>query len=360
MNLKQLAVHLGLSSTTVSRALNGYPDVSEATRARVREAADALNYRPLHHARQLATGRSMALGHVVTHSRHALVAPLFADLMAGAGRTADALGYDTHVRIVDDAGETAFYRELAASRRVDGVVVHGPLVADPRIALLDGLGLPFIVHGRSDVDVPHAWLDVDNARAIERATALLLDLGHVDIGFVNGPEELHFARRRRDGFVAAHRDRGLVPDPTRMFAGPLVEHRGHDAAAELLDGPRPPSALVCAGLLPAWGVLRAVLTRGLVLGEDLSIVAYDDGVSWLSNRDGTDGEEPLFTTVRGSIHEAGRRLVHLLVHAIDEPDAPLAAETLPTELVLGRSTGLRRASPATLPRASAERASRGP
>ena len=342
MNLKELAGHLGLSPTTVSRALDGYPEVSEATRVRVREAADVLNYRPRHHARQLATGRSMVLGHVVTRSRHALIAPLFADLMAGAGRAADALGYDTHVRIVDDGEETRHYRELAASRRVDGVVVHGPLEVDPRIALLDELGLPFIVHGRSEVTIPHAWLDVDNLRAIERATALLLDLGHVDIGLVNGPEELHFAARRRDGFLAAHRSRGLRPAPARLFAGPLVEHRGHDAAAALLDGPDPPTALVCAGLLPAWGALRAVLTRGLEPGRDLSIVAYDDGVSWLSNRGDESGAEPLFTTVRAAIHEAGHRLVAHLARAIDEPDAPLAAETLPTELVLGRSTGAHR------------------
>ena len=344
MNLKELAGHLELSPTTVSRALNGYPEVSEATRTRVHAAAAELNYRPRHHARQLATGRSLVLGHVVSRSRHADIAPLFADLMAGAGEAADELGYDTHLRIVEDAEEEAHYREIAASRRVDGVVVHGPLVADPRIALLVGLELPFIVHGRSDVDAPHAWLDVDNAAAMRRATALLLDLGHTDVALVNGPEALHFARQRRAGFLSAHAAHGLEPAARRIFPGPLVEHRGHDAASALLDGPRPPSAIVCAGLLPAWGVLRAALERGLVPGVDLSIVAYDDGVSWLANRggDGADGpaaDGPLFTTVRASIHEAGRRLVHHLVRAIGDPSAPPTAETLPTELVLGRSTG---------------------
>ena len=126
-----------------------------------------------------------------------------------------------------------------------------------------------------------------------------------------------------------------------MFAGPLVEHRGHDAAVAMLDAPTPPTALVCSGLLPAWGALRAVLTRGLSPGSDLSIVAYDDGVSWLSNRGDGDGTEPLFTTVRGSIHEAGHRLVAHLVRLVEEPGAPLPAETLPTELVLGRSTAAR-------------------
>ena len=338
MNLKELAGHLSLSPTTVSRALNGYPEVSEITRARVRRAAADLNYRPRHQARQLATGRSLVLGHVVPRSLHALIAPLFSDLLAGAGDAADELGYDTHFRIVDDAKEEAHYREIAASRRVDGVVLHGPLVADPRIALLADLELPFIVHGRSRVDVAHAWLDVDNAGAMRRATALLLDLGHRDVALVNGPEALHFAHERRAGYLAALDAHGIAPEPSRLFSGPLAERGGHDAAAALLDGPRPPSAFACAGLLPAWGVLRAALARGLVPGRDVSIVAYDDGVSWLSNRAEAGGEPPL-TAVRGSLHEAGRRLVHHLAAAIDAPGTAPAAETLPVELVLGASTG---------------------
>lgn len=340
MNLKELAHYLELSPTTVSRALNGYPEVSETTRARVHQAAVALNYRPRHHARQLATGHSFVLGHVVARSRHTMIAPLFADLMSGAGEAANELGYDTHLRIVNDAEEEAHYREIAASRRVDGVILHGPLVTDPRIDLLTELQLPFIVHGRCDSHTPYAWLDVDNANAMRRATSLLLDLGHVDIGFVNGPEALHFAWQRREGFLTAHHERGLEPDPARMFSGPLVEHFGHHAAATMLDSPSPPTAIVSAALLPAWGMLRATLTRGLTIGSDLSVVAYDDGVSWLANRADGSGEPP-FTTVRGSIHEAGRRLVRHLVHSIDLPDAALASETLPTELLLGGSTGPR-------------------
>lgn len=338
MNLKELAGHLELSTTTVSRALNGYPEVNEATRERVRRAAEALNYRPRHHARQLATGRAFALGHVVTRSRHALIAPLFADLMAGAGEAADALGYDTHLRIVDDDSEEDHYREIAASRRVDALVLHGPLAVDPRIALLEELGLPFIVHGRSDVGIDYAWLDVDNIGALRRATSLLLDLGHARIGLVNGPETLHFAHARRVGFEQAHRAHGLRTESSLMSAGPLAEHLGHGATVRLLDAADPPTALVCSGLLPAWGALRALLSRGLVPGVDLSVVAYDDGVPWLANLPDASGEAPL-TTVRGSIHEAGRRLVDHLVRAIETPGGPRAAETLPVELVLGRSTG---------------------
>ena len=85
MRLRELAQTLGLSPTTVSRALNGYPEVSEATRRRVEDAARRHNYRPSDRARSLATGRAMAIGHVISsHSRHEIINPVFAEFVAGA------------------------------------------------------------------------------------------------------------------------------------------------------------------------------------------------------------------------------------------------------------------------------------
>ena len=86
MNLKELSSILGLSQTTVSRALNDYPEVSEATRRRVKEFARKHNYSPNTRAKGLATGRSMAIGHVIPIStQHEIVNPVFADFIAGAG-----------------------------------------------------------------------------------------------------------------------------------------------------------------------------------------------------------------------------------------------------------------------------------
>ena len=101
MNLKELSRELGLSPTTVSRALNGYPEVSEATRRRVVEAAGRLNYRPNMRARSLATGRAMAIGHVIPlSSRHEMMNPIFADFIAGAGEIYARNGYDMLLSIV--------------------------------------------------------------------------------------------------------------------------------------------------------------------------------------------------------------------------------------------------------------------
>ena len=205
MNLKELSTRLGLSQTTVSRALNGYPEVSEKTRRRVQQAAEQFNYAPSVRAKGLATGKALAIGHVIpTDSKHEMVNPVFSDFIAGAGEVYASNGYEMLLTVIDPStDETTVYENLKSRRAVDGVVLHGPRENDPRIPLLLDLGLPFVVHGRSTgVNCDYSWLDVNNRRAFERATDFLFDLCHRRIALVNGTEDKDFAVRRRAGFVA--------------------------------------------------------------------------------------------------------------------------------------------------------------
>ncbi|MDN5789149.1 LacI family DNA-binding transcriptional regulator, partial [Pseudorhodobacter sp.] len=158
MNLKTLSTLLGLSPTTVSRALNGYPEVNEDTRQKVISAAALHNYKPNTRAIRLATGRAMAVGHVIpVGTRHEIVNPIFADFIAGAGETYSRAGYDLMLSIVPDADEAKLYRELRSRGNVDGVIVHSPRQDDFRIGLLHDLGLPFVVHGRaSGTSLPYS------------------------------------------------------------------------------------------------------------------------------------------------------------------------------------------------------------
>lgn len=319
MTLKELAQSLGLSPTTVSRALNGYPEVNEETRRRVAAAARAANYRPNTQAKRLATGRAMAIGHVIgLGTRHEIVNPVFADFIAGAGEVYSRMGYDMVLSIVPDDDEARAYRELRSKGNVDGIIVHGPRRADPRLGLLDELGLPFVVHGRvSEADRPYAWVDVDNRRAFERATALLLDLGHRRIALVNGIEAMDFAWRRRQGFEAALAARDLTADPRLMVSGEMTEAQGHDAARAMLAGPEAPTAFVTSSLLSAMGVRRAIEEAGLKMGRDVSIVTHDDDLGYLKN----GAEEPIFTATRSSVREAGRRCARNLIAMIEGTDS---------------------------------------
>jgi len=337
MNLKQLSERLGLSPTTVSRALNGYPEVNEATRNRVIEAAQAFNYSPNARAKGLATGRAQAIGHVIPiSSKHEMVNPIFGDFIAGAGETYARAGYEMLISVVEDSRAHEAYRALKTKGSVDGVVVHGPRMQDARIPLLQDLGLPFAVHGRaSGLPSDYAWLDVNNRRAFLRATAFLLDLGHRRIGLINGLETMDFAYRRRAGYEAALAQRGISADPALVTSGEMTEILGNRAAHRMLDLPDPPSAFLVASMISALGVWRALQDRGLEMGRDVSVITHDDVLSYLSN-----GEDvPIFTATRSSVREAGRRLAQMLLDQIANPDHPPQQILLEAELTVGRSTG---------------------
>lgn len=337
MNLKQLADSLGLSQTTVSRALNGYPEVSEATRQRVRDAALRHDYRPNTRARSLATGRAHMIGHVIPIStRHEMMNPVFSDFIAGAGEAYAKAGYDMTLSIVPDDAEDATYRNLAHKKTVDGIVIHGPRANEWRIGLLQDLGLPFVVHGRASAeDSDYSWVDMNNRRAFSRATDLLLDLGHRRIALINGLEDMDFAIRRRQGFEQALAARGETADPAHFGSDEMTEHFGYDSARAMLAGDRPPTAFLVSSLIPAIGVRRALEDTGLKLGADVSVITHDDELSYLSN--GRD--VPIFTATRSSVREAGRLAAATLLDLIEDPLRTPRHHLLEADLTHGRSTG---------------------
>ena len=337
MNLKELSERLDLSPTTVSRALNGYPEVNEATRRRVTEAAKRYNYRPSARALSLATGRSMSIGHIVPFSKqNEIVNIVFADFIAGAGEVYSLNGYDMTLSVVRDEDEFETYRRLAETGSVDGMIVQSPVCDDPRIPHLAQLNVPFLVHGRaSDIETPYSWMDVNNTRALDVLTEHLLDLGHRRIGFINGQEKMDFAQRRRRGYLRALEKAGIRPDPELMHSGEMSEQNGHASASAMLDLDAPPTAFVTSSVVPALGIRRAVTARGLQLGRDISVACFDDDISYLSN----GGDRPEFTAVRSSVRNAGRRCAQMLIDQIRAPDAPPTHDLWEAELVIGQSTG---------------------
>lgn len=337
MNLKELSKNLGLSQTTVSRALNGYPEVSQATRRRVEEAAKVFNYSPSTRAKGLATGQALAIGHVIPMSnKHEMVNPIFGDFIAGAGETYARHGYEMILSIVADENEEQVYQGLKARRAVDGVIVHGPRMDEPRIPLLQDLGLPFAVHGRaSGYTQPYAWLDVNNRSAFQRATDFLFDLGHRRVALINGLEVMDFAHRRRQGYTASLMAHGIAVDPAIMRSGEMTEVYGYQCTRDMLDADNAPTAVLCSSLISALGVRRAVEEKGLVMGKDVSIITHDDALSYLQN----GGDVPIFTATRSSVREAGRRLAEMLLASIANPLNAPQQELLEAELMVGSSTG---------------------
>ncbi|MBD8063867.1 substrate-binding domain-containing protein [Devosia sp. PTR5] len=334
MRLKDLAHHLGLSQTTVSRALNGYPEVKEATRRRVAEAAAELGYRPNASALRLATGRAGAVGMVLRGSDE--FGPHTSEFLGGLGGRMALEEIDLLVTTVaSQQDEMAAYRRLAASQKVDAVILHSPSLRDERAELLMELGIPFVLHGRTDVGAPVAWLDIDNRGALERATTHLVDLGHRRIALLNGVKGRTFAEHREEGYLTALAARDLQPDKALMGNSIFTDEVAFRLAQAMLELRPRPTAFLAGSMMTALGVFRAIRQAGLTLGKDVSMIAHDDVFPYLN----ADNMYPTMSTTRSSIRQAGQRIAELTMQIVGGKPAADVHELWPVELVLRESSG---------------------
>ena len=335
MKLKDLASQLGLSQTTVSRALNGYPEVSEDTRRRVLEAARRFDYRPNVSARRLATGRAGAVGAVLQTDRNLLLDPHYVEFLAGLGERLAEDEIDIVLSPARGNDEARSYRRIATGARVDCVILSSPVVADERLALLTDLRLPFVLHGRTLSNVPHAWLDIDNEGAFRHATKHLLDLGHRTLGLINGEARFTYAQHRERGFREALASHGIVPDERFVGYGAMTDEVGFRLAQRFLAERPRPTALLAASMMMALGAFRAMRAAGLELGRDVSMIAHDDVFPFLN----ADRMVPPMSTTRSSIRAAGTRVAELAIELLAGRPAETIHELWPVDLVIRGSTG---------------------
>ena len=187
MSLKKIADELGLSLTTVSRALNGYPEVAEPTRVAVQQAAARLHYQPDSRARGLALGRANAVGIVFPIRPDAMDWQCLEVANAMSERFAQA-GLDLLIISATPQDELSAYRRAIAGRRVDAFVVPHTRVDDERLALLHASGTPFVAYGRSASFEPtYAYFDFDDEAGARIAAERLIGFGHRAIGYIGAP-----------------------------------------------------------------------------------------------------------------------------------------------------------------------------
>lgn len=333
MNLKELANHLGLSQTTVSRALNGYPEVSERTRQRIMAVAEEVGYQPNVLARRLATGRTGLVALLLPTDAHQVMDVHLSSFLGGLCECVTQAELDLAIKTTRRADEIETYRQIARTRRFDAVVVSAPRVGDQRIAALADTDLAFIVHGRTEAATrPYAYLDLDHAATFRHATNAAIERGHRRIALINADTEMAFARDRESGWRAALRDAGCPLTEAHKAAGPLSEDFAYRSAREMLTGAAAtrPTALLCSTVLQAHAVARAARDLGLSVGRDVSLIAHDDDLPFVR----AETFDPPLTTTFSSSAKAGYRAGELLLARLAGQPVETLQEVWQAELIV--------------------------
>ncbi len=334
--LKDIAADLGLSPATVSRALNGFPEINVKTRERVTEAARKLNYRPNRAAQRLVSGRSGMIGVVQRTAPGQTTDPVFFEITAGL--SLHLAKQDRELIFLMDISEDpiAAYKRLIEKSVVDGFIIQAPSRGDVRIKFLQDEGIPFVVHGKADSDsADYAYYDVDNYAAAVDAAKLLANLGHRRIAFLNGPSDLAFAQERARGFVDTLAKFDVRNADALIKNIQQSEDPGFTAAEDLLDQADPPTAFLCVSTLVALGVNKCLKARGLKCPKDISIVAHDD--AFITAR-AIEFDPPL-TVTREPVRDACRPLAEMMGQMLDGTASKDLQVTSRAELIVRDSTG---------------------
>jgi len=342
VTINDVASELGMTKSTVSRALNGYPDISDTTRLRVREAARSLGYRPLANAQAIRTGRLRAIGLVLQLNEHDRHRPFLADFLAGISQAASEADWTVTVSTAaSDEDTLRLLCKLADEHKADGFILPRTLWEDPRIAFLRGAKVPFVLYGRTRNSDGCAWFDISSEAATQEAVERLFALGHRRIGFVPGAERYTYARLRMEGYRAGLQKCGLAFDPDLVSEPALNRTDGAASADQLLNLATPPTALVCSVDRAALGAYEAAQNYNLQIGSDLSVISYD-GIE--------EGElvTPKLTTFSADVRDAGRRLTALLIERINGAAPENLRQVLPATFVARGSHGPAMRTPAEL------------
>ena len=333
VTISDMADALGLTKSTVSRAMNGYSDISEATQLRVKRMAEKLNYQPLSHAQAIKTGRTRSLGFVLQLSDHDAHRPFLAEFLAGVSQGASNEGFTLTVASADNhAHLIETFRSLLRDGKADGFILPRAMVDDARVRMLRDADVPFVLYGRQDAAEGCAWFDVRGEDAMFDAVQHLAALGHTRIGFINGGLIYSYAGLRHTGFLRGMQAAGLSADPDLMAQDVVTQDGGATVAERFLQHGYPPTAIVCAVDRAALGVYRAAGDAGLVIGRDLSVVAYD-GI-----QEGAHANPPL-TTFSVDSREAGERLASLMIRRVRGEPPEALRETVAAQFLLRGSTG---------------------
>lgn len=328
VTIYDVAKQAGVGVGTVSRVLNGNPNVRPETRQRVLAVIEALNYYPSPIARRLSLRKTLTIGVVAPF----FTRPSIVERLRGIEALVAESDYDLVVYNVETPDRRdACFRTVVASHRVDGLIVIHLAPTDDDVQRWAQARTPVIL-----VDTRHPALHrvvIDDVAGGYLATRHLVELGHRRIAYISDwlDEPFHFtsSRDRLLGYQRALAEAGLPFRPDYHRQGDHGREQARQMAHDLLRLADRPTAIFAHSDTQALGVMQAATDLGLRVPEDLSVVGFDDIEM---------AEYAGLTTVRQPLVETGRKGIELLLRLMDDPSLPTACVELPIELVVRRTT----------------------
>jgi DNA-binding LacI/PurR family transcriptional regulator len=335
--IRQLAKHLDISIGTVSRALNGKPDVNEETRKRVLAAAEELGYVANQSGRSLRQGTTDAIGLMIESSKETVENSddFFLGVTGGLQSVLARHKLDlVMLPCPNDEDPYEYLKRMVARRVVDAMIISATQRIDKRIDLLVKAKIPFVSLGRSSSGGNYPWIDLDFEGVATSAVDRLVAKGHRKIAIAAPSNDINLGYIFVDSYRRALERHGIKYDPNLVIRVKSSEQGGYQAGHELLLLDSKPTAIILIYELMAFGLYRRLVEAGVIPGRNLAIIGF---------REEPRGRflQPSLTCFRMSLRDLGVELAETLLatmpaYAESYPEG--ARNTIwPLELVPGES-----------------------
>ena len=327
VTIVDVARHAGVSHSTVSRVINGHHHVRASTRARVEAAVAELGYVANMQARGLAGGPSGVIGLVALEVSTSYVV----EIIRGIDEELVASGMDLMLSTTRRRTDRERDQVLRFSQGLcDGLLVLIPYGAELYLPDLADRGYPIVLIDHAPTPLA-TTVTMANRSSAEQATEHLIGLGHSRIGHLRGNPLTDAALQRQATWRATLQAHGLDHGDDLLAGDDFTRESGQAGAAELLDRPNPPTAMLAASDFVAVGALDELRRRGLRCPQDMSVMGIDDVAEATLTT-------PQLTTIRQPMQALGHQAVRLLMERLQDPGAPAVHVELATELVVREST----------------------
>ncbi|MDP9729151.1 LacI family DNA-binding transcriptional regulator [Alicyclobacillus tolerans] len=332
VTIRDVARQAGVSITTVSRAFNGYQDVSEETKKKILQVAESLNYRPSRVARSLVLQQTQSVGLMISDfnvnpgGHHFLF-----DVIAGVHDRLAYLGYDiTLVSTTTARQRLISYIDFCTERRLEGVIVMGMRLDDPYMQEVAEAKLPSV-----GIDLPIlsrycGYVMTDNVNGARQGVRYLISQGHRSIGFVNGHAQAAVSVDRLRGYQTAMQEAGLEVKEDWIIHSNFLVDGGETATRQLLQNHPEMTAIFYASDLMAIGGMRCIQRMGKKVPGDIAVLGYD-------NIDLGEWVTPMLSTVAQKRYEMGVAAADMLMGMLLRQEEP-GGRLLPPSLVIRESS----------------------
>lgn len=277
VSIRDVAREVGVSITTVSRALNGYSDVSEKTKKKILEAVRRLDYAPDANARSMGGKAEPTIALLTSELKEKDENGFVYGMINGLFQQCSVLGCEFMLLVTNVVKqEKLSFMQLCKKKNLSGVVVTGLRTGDPYYKEVMNSDIPCALIDIKASGKYQCNITIDNVKASQKAVEYLIGLGHKKIGMINGQKIAEVSGERYSGYVTALLNAKIPLHLEYMRYGDFVEDTALEQTKKLMEKHPEITALFCASDVMAIGAIRALEEMGLRVPEDVSVLGFDD------------------------------------------------------------------------------------